>query len=244
MGYIMQFVPPQQEQVLVPPPQQEQVLVPHGQAGLDQGQVVHDTLRVVAMSIEDNDIQRRVADFAASFARQEAKAARDDRHDLTCVRDHLAKKSDEVNKAWASGPLKILEDSARLGVPLTQAQLWFLKTETEKMVNHQEQLKSAEDAVHSKIEHAIKASAKALQCQETVVESHKQEERQMKRDHAELLSLADEADRAKKAKKSPEKSAEKSPEKSAEKSTELSAKLIGVVAAGFSVGTAIISKFW
>merc|ERR1712137_1117406 len=240
MGYIMQFVPPQQEQVLVPPPQQEQVLVPHGQAGLDQGQVVHDTLRVVAMSIEDNDIQRRVADFAASFARQKAKAARDDRHDLTCVRDHLAKKSDEVNKAWASGPLKILEDSTRLGVPLTQAQLWFLKTETEKMVNHQEQLKSAEDAVHSKIEHAIKASAKALQCQETVVESHKQEERQMKRDHAELLSLADEADRAKKAKKSPEKS----PEKSAEKSTELSAKLIGVVAAGFSVGTAIISKFW
>merc|ERR1712063_154800 len=240
MGYIMQFVPPQQEQVLVPPPQQEQVLVPHGQAGLDQGQVVHDTLRVVAMNIEDNDIQRRVADFAASFARQEAKAARDDRHDLTCVRDHLAKKSDEVNKAWASGPLKILEDSTRLGVPLTQAQLWFLKTETEKMVNHQEQLKSAEDAVHSKIEHAIKASAKALQCQETVVESHKQEERQMKRDHAELLSLADEADRAKKAKKSPEKSAEKS----AEKSTELSAKLIGVVAAGFSVGTAIISKFW
>merc|ERR1712063_153305 len=240
MGYIMQFVPPQQEQVLVPPPQQEQVLVPHGQAGLDQGQVVHDTLRVVAMSIEDNDIQTRVADFAASFARQEAKAARDDRHDLTCVRDHLAKKSDEVNKAWASGPLKILEDSTRLGVPLTQAQLWFLKTETEKMVNHQEQLKSAEDAVHSKIEHAIKASAKALQCQETVVESHKQEERQMKRDHAELLSLADEADRAKKAKKSPEKSAEKS----AEKSTELSAKLIGVVAAGFSVGTAIISKFW
>merc|ERR1712137_297805 len=206
MGYIMQFVPPQQEQVLVPPPQQEQVLVPHGQAGLDQGQVVHDTLRVVAMSIEDNDIQ----------------------------------KSDEVNKAWASGPLKILEDSTRLGVPLTQAQLWFLKTETEKMVNHQEQLKSAEDAVHSKIEHAIKASAKALQCQETVVESHKQEERQMKRDHAELLSLADEADRAKKAKKSPEKS----PEKSAEKSTELSAKLICVVAAGFSVGTAIISKFW
>merc|ERR1712137_1021839 len=240
MGYIMQFVPPQQEQVLVPPPQQEQVLVPHGQAGLDQGQVVHDTLRVVAMSIEDNNIQRRVADFAASFARQEAKAARDDRHDLTCVRDRLAKKSDEVNKAWASGPLKILEDSTRLGVPLTQAQLWFLKTETEKMVNHQEQLKSAEDAVHSKIEHAIKASAKALQCQETVVESHKQEERQMKRDHAELLSLADEADRAKKAKKSPEKSAEKS----AEKSTELSAKLIGVVAAGFSVGTAIISKFW
>merc|ERR1712137_432242 len=210
MGYIMQFVPPQQEQVLVPPPQQEQVLVPHGQAGLDQGQVVHDTLRVVAMSIEDNDIQRRVADFAASFARQEAKAARDDRHDLTCVRDHLAKKSDE----------------------------------TEKMVNHQEQLKSAEDAVHSKIEHAIKASAKALQCQETVVESHKQEERQMKRDHAELLSLADEADRAKKAKKSPEKSAEKSAEKSPEKSAEKSTELIGVVAAGFSVGTAIISKFW